>query len=127
MKRLLIPAAAAAIVGSGIEIVSWLMILVVMPATLTSDSIAIPTFALTVAVMYIVAPFGAGYAGGYLSGERIGVIGSLAGFPVAYMLLATATGFVRFTDAWLLAAILGAQVVVGHLFAVRGRRPVLAG
>ena len=126
MKRLLIPAAVAAVVGRGIEIASWLMIKVVMPATMTSDTIAIPTFALTVGVMYIVAPIGAGYAGGYVSGERIGVIGSLIGFPVAYMLIAAATGFVRFTDAWPLAAILAAQVVVGHLYALHGGRPVLA-
>jgi hypothetical protein len=119
-------AIAAGVTGSLIEIVSLLMILVVMPATVTSDTIAIPTFAITVVVMYIVAPFGAGYAGGYISGERNAVVGSLAGFPLAYMLIVTLTGFVHFTDVWILAAILAGQVVVGHLFAIRGHRPVLA-
>jgi hypothetical protein len=119
-------AVAAGVTGSLIEAVSWLIIVVVMPATVTSDTIAIPTFAITVAVMYIVAPFLAGYAGGYVSGERNALIGSLAGFPLAYMLIATASGFVHFTDAWILAAILAGQVIVGHLFAIRGHRPVLA-
>ena len=126
MRPFLIAAAAAAVVGTAIELVSWLVILVVMPATVTSDTIAIPTFAITVAVMYIAAPFLAGYAGGYVSGERNALVGSLAGFPVAYMLVATLTGFVHFTDAWILAAILAGQVVVGHLFAIRGHRPALA-
>ena len=126
MNPVLRAAVAAGVTGSLIEAVSWLIIVVVMPATVTSDTIAIPTFAITVAVMYIVAPFLAGYAGGYVSGERNALIGSLAGFPLAYMLIATASGFVHFTDAWILAAILAGQVIVGHVFAIRGHRPVLA-